>query len=86
VVIVCDTLRGTGKSILAEGAQPAGSASGNAGAGGGGGGGSIALYLQSYSSKLATSGITLSVNGGKGGNTSSIFGYIARAYFELAKI
>jgi gliding motility-associated-like protein len=74
VIIVCDTLRGNGKSILAEGAQPAGTASGNAGAGGGGGGGSIAIYLQSYSGKLATSGITLSVNGGKGGNTSGIFG------------
>lgn len=74
VVIVCDTLRGNGKSILAEGAQPSGNASGNAGAGGGGGGGSIALYLQSYSNKLATSGINISVNGGKGGNTSAIFG------------
>ncbi len=74
VILVTDTLMGNGKRILAEGAQPSGNASGNAGAGGGGGGGSIALYLQSYSGKLSTSDITISAKGGKGGNTSAIFG------------
>lgn len=72
VILVTDTLMGNGKRILAEGAQPSGNASGDAGAGGGGGGGSIALYLQSYSMNLATSGITLSANGGKGGNTLAL--------------
>ena len=74
IILVTDTLMGNGKRILSEGAQPSGNASGNAGAGGGGGGGSIALYLQSYSEKLSTSGITLSANGGKGGDTSEKFG------------
>ena len=74
VILVTDTLMGNGNRIMAEGAQPSGNASGYAGAGGGGGGGSIALYLQSYSEKLSASGITLSANGGKGGNTSEIFG------------
>jgi len=70
VIIVCDTLKGNSKSILAEGAAPTATATGNAGAGGGGGGGTIALYLQSYSN----SPLTVSVNGGKGGNNAGAFG------------
>ncbi len=75
VFIICDTLKGNGKIITADGGSPAIPllVTGNAGAGGGGGGGSIALYLQSYSSGI-TSGLTLSVKGGKGGNTSNNFG------------
>ena len=74
VILVCDTIRGNGNSILAEGAAPSGTAAGNAGAGGGGGGGTVALYLQSYSSSLTTSGITISASGGRGGNTLATFG------------
>ncbi|MBI5009076.1 MAG: gliding motility-associated C-terminal domain-containing protein [Bacteroidia bacterium] len=75
VFIICDTLKGNGKIITADGGTPTTplSVTGNAGAGGGGGGGSIALYLQSYSSGI-TSGLTLSVKGGKGGNTSNNYG------------
>jgi gliding motility-associated-like protein len=75
VIIICDTLKGNGKIITADGGTPntAPSVTGNAGAGGGGGGGSIALYLQSYSSGI-TSGLTLSVKGGKGGNTTNNYG------------
>jgi len=68
IILICDTLKGNGNKILAEGATPSVSASGNAGAGGGGGGGSIAIYLQSYSSNLTTSAITISANGSKGGD------------------
>jgi hypothetical protein len=75
VIIVCDTLKGNGKSILADGATPSVSASDNAGAGGGGGGGSIAIYLQSYTTNVATSALTISAKGGKGGdNITNTFG------------
>jgi hypothetical protein len=75
VILVCDTLKGNGKSILADGAFPSVSASGNAGAGGGGGGGSIAIYLQSYTTNVTTSALTISAKGGKGGdNTTNTFG------------
>ena len=76
VIIVCDTLKGNGKVITAAGGSPNTthpSVTGLAGAGGGGGGGSIAIYLQSFS-QPATSTITLSVQGGKGGNTANIAG------------
>jgi gliding motility-associated-like protein len=74
VIILCDTLKGNGKIIRADGATPAVSVSGNAGAGGGGGGGSIALFQQSFSTQLATSALTISANGGKGGNSTGNFG------------
>ncbi len=75
VIIICDTLKGNGKIITADGGTPntAPSVTGNAGAGGGGGGGSIALYLQSYSSGLSSE-LTVSVKGGKGGNTTNAYG------------
>jgi gliding motility-associated-like protein len=76
VIIICDTLKGNGKIITADGGSPNTSypnVTGNAGAGGGGGGGSIALYLQSFSSGSA-SALTISVNGGKGGNTNNAYG------------
>jgi hypothetical protein len=72
IFLICDTIKANGKNILAEGATPSITASGNAGAGGGGGGGSIALYLQTYLSNATLSNI--SANGGKGGNHSSTFG------------
>ena len=68
IFLICDTLKGNGYSILANGAFP-GTSSGNAGAGGGGGGGTIALYLQSYSG-LATSALSISAKGGNGGNNA----------------
>ncbi len=68
IIIVCDTLKGNGNSILAEGEHP-GTANGAAGAGGGGAGGTIAIYLQSYSG-LATSALIISAKGGKGGSVS----------------
>jgi hypothetical protein len=74
IIIMCDTLKGNGNVIKAEGDTPIGTASGNAGAGGGGGGGSIALYQQSFSTIPATSALTISANGGKGGNHSLTFG------------
>lgn len=74
MILVCDTLIGNGHNILAEGATPSMPALSNAGAGGGGGGGTIALHLESYSADLIKSGITISVNGGKGGNKTGIFG------------
>jgi hypothetical protein len=74
VIIVADTIKGNNKSIIADGAG-ASAASGNAGAGGGGGGGSVALYLQSFSTILSTSAITISAKGGKGGdNAANTFG------------
>ena len=72
IILVCDTLKGNGRSILAEGITP-GTATGNAGAGGGGAGGTIALYLQSYSD-ISTSALALSVKGGKGGSNTGQFG------------
>lgn len=69
VIIICDTLKGNGKSILAEGFSTT-PATLNAGSGGGGAGGSVAIYLQSFS----TSAITISANGGKGGNNAGQFG------------
>jgi gliding motility-associated-like protein len=76
IIIMCDTLKGNGKFIKAEGELLSVPASGNAGSGGGGGGGSIALYQQSFSSLLPTSSsaLTISANGGKGGNTGNFFG------------
>jgi len=76
IIIMCDTLKGNGKIIKADGEWPSIPASGNAGAGGGGGGGSIALYQQSFSSLLPTSASALFIyaNGGKGGNTGNSFG------------
>jgi gliding motility-associated-like protein len=75
IIIICDTLKGNGKIITAEGGSPNTypKVSGNAGAGGGGGGGSVALYLQSYSSG-STGNLTISVKGGNGGNTSNAYG------------
>jgi gliding motility-associated-like protein len=69
IIIVCDSIIGNGKIIKAEGAAAL-AATGNAGAGGGGGGGSIALYLGGFS----TSNLTISANGGKGGDNSNVFG------------
>ena len=73
IIIVCDTLKGNGRIVNAQGASPSLVVSGNAGAGGGGGGGSVAIYLQSYSSGTS-SALTVSVNGGKGGNTGNSYG------------
>jgi gliding motility-associated-like protein len=78
VIIICDTLKGNDNKIIAAGGSPNTSypsipAGTNAGAGGGGGGGSIAVYLQSYSSST-TGTITLSVDGGQGGNTLNAWG------------
>lgn len=76
VIIICDTLKGNGKIISAAGGSPNTlhpNVSGNAGAGGGGGGGSVALYLQSYTSGTS-SALTISVAGGKGGNTANPWG------------
>ena len=77
VIIVCDTLKGNGKIITAAGGSPntlyPAGVSGNAGAGGGGGGGAVAIYLQSYTAGT-TSAVTISVSGGKGGNTSNAYG------------
>jgi gliding motility-associated-like protein len=70
IVILCDTIIGNGKIIRADGAGAPG-AGGNSGAGGGGGGGSVALYLGGFS----TSNLTISANGGKGGdNIGQLFG------------
>lgn len=70
IIILCDTLIGNGKIIMADGAG-ASSVSGNAGAGGGGGGGSIALHIAGFS----TSNLTISAKGGKGGdNPAQTFG------------
>jgi hypothetical protein len=74
IIILCDTLKGKGRIIKAEGDTPGTTATGNAGAGGGGGGGSIALYMQSYSTKIDSSALTISANGGKGGNNAGSFG------------
>ena len=68
VIIICDSLVGNTKSILADGAQPSVRASGNASAGGGGGGGTVAIYTQSYSN------LTIASRGGKGGDTDAAFG------------
>lgn len=70
ILLVCDTLKGNGYSILASGGTPSGSASGEAGAGGGGAGGSIGIYLQSYSLKTAAQALTIKADGGKGGDNS----------------
>jgi gliding motility-associated-like protein len=75
IIIVTDTLKGNGHTIKADGATPATSTIGNAGAGGGGGGGSVAIYLQSFSTQSATSALTISSKGGKGGDaTNNLFG------------
>ncbi|HUX96633.1 MAG TPA: gliding motility-associated C-terminal domain-containing protein [Bacteroidales bacterium] len=78
IIIICDTIKGNGNIITANGGTPNSSYPSipfntNAGAGGGGGGGSIALYLQSYSSNTS-SALTISVKGGKGGNTDNTWG------------
>lgn len=67
VILICDTIKGNNHNIIADGMHP-GTAFGEAGAGGGGGGGSVALYLQSYSSELSSSALTISARGGQGGN------------------
>lgn len=69
VILICDTIRGNGHAILANGSHP-GTASGNAGAGGGGAGGSVALSLRSYSSSEPGSSIRISAEGGQGGHNS----------------
>ncbi len=74
IIIICDTLKGNNNTISAQGETPAGSSAGNAGAGGGGGGGTIALYQQSFSSRISTSALNLNANGGNGGNASNRFG------------
>ncbi len=74
IILICDTLKGNGYKVIAEGATPSVTASGNAGAGGGGGGGSIAIYLQSYTAVPASSALTISASGGKGGNNAGTFG------------
>ena len=73
IIILCDTIKGKGKVIRAEGGTPAGTATGSAGAGGGGGGGSIAIYQQSFSD-IANSALVISANGGNGGNNAGLFG------------
>lgn len=73
IIILCDTIKGKGKIIKADGGTPSGAATGNAGAGGGGGGGSIAIYQQSYSD-IVNSALVISANGGNGGNNAGIFG------------
>jgi hypothetical protein len=67
IVIICDTLKGNGKIITAEGGSPNNSfpmipLNDGAGAGGAGGGGSVALYLQSYSSGTSS---VLTIHGEK---------------------
>jgi gliding motility-associated-like protein len=74
VIILCDTLKGKGKIIKADGCSPVITSSQNAGAGGGGGGGSIALFQQSFSDQSATSALNISANGGNGGNSNESFG------------
>jgi len=74
IIIVCDTLKGKGRIISANGSTSAIKSSGKAGAGGGGGGGSIALYQQSFSSQPATSSLTVSASGGNGGNADNQYG------------
>ena len=74
IIIVCDTLKGKGKIIAAEGIKPASASSGNAGAGGGGSGGSVAIYLRSFSTQPTTSALTISAKGGNGGNANNQFG------------
>lgn len=74
IIILCDTLKGNGRAIRADGATPKTPSNLNAGAGGGGGGGSIAIHQQSFSIKPASSAITISANGGKGGNSNVSFG------------
>lgn len=73
IIIVCDTLKGNGRVINADGGTTTG-ASLNAGAGGGGGGGTIAISLRSYSQILSESALTLSAKGGKGGDNAGSFG------------
>ncbi len=74
VIIVCDTLIGNSKSVLADGEKPSGNSSGNAGAGGGGGGGTIALCQRTFSTDLSLSELYISANGGNGGDASNQFG------------
>ncbi|MBG0861049.1 MAG: hypothetical protein IQL11_16240 [Bacteroidales bacterium] len=70
VIILCDTITGNGYRIVADGADASDATDKTGGAGGGGGGGSVALHLRSFT----TSGLTISVNGGKGGNSLSTHG------------
>lgn len=74
IIILCDTLKGNGWTIKADGETPGTAATGNAGAGGGGGGGSIALYLQSFSILPSTYPLTISASGGNGGNNAGPLG------------
>ena len=71
VIIVCNDIVGNGHSVITDGEHPAVTATGLAGAGGGGAGGSVALYLESFSTE---SNLTLSAEGGKGGNNAGTFG------------
>ena len=73
IIIICDTLKGNGNIIAADGGSPNVTVTGDAGAGGGGGGGSIALYVHNYALGQ-TGAVTLSAIGGKGGNTTNYFG------------
>jgi hypothetical protein len=73
VIIICDTIAGNGRSIIANGSSPA-QTSLNAGAGGGGGGGAVAISLNSFSSSSTASALTISATGGKGGNNAGTFG------------
>ena len=74
VIILCDTLIGNGRNLIADGATPT-TAISNAGAGGGGGGGSVALYLQSFSRYSApASSLNIAVRGSNGGNNLGSFG------------
>ena len=73
IIIICDTLKGNGNIITADGGSIEAVASGEAGTGGGGGGGSIAIYAKSYASGQSGN-ITLSARGGKGGSTTNLFG------------
>jgi gliding motility-associated-like protein len=69
VIIIADTIHGNGHSIISNGLKPSIVATGEAGAAGGGGGGSIALSVNSF-----VVPITLSVNGGAGGDTENTYG------------
>jgi len=74
VIIICDTLTGNGKFIMADGSKPSGNSSGNAGAGGGGGGGTIGLCQKTFSTILSESSLNITANGGNGGDASNSFG------------
>ncbi len=70
VFILTDTIIGNGYSIIADGESVVTVAAGEGGAGGGGAAGAIVISANQY----ASSDLTLSANGGNGGNTENIFG------------